>query len=72
MQKYGNLSGDSGVIAYDTGGDFIDVEFRRATYRYTYASAGESVIEHMRQLAEAGKGLSTYIAQNKPPYASKF
>lgn len=64
MEKYKNLEGHSGVTGYETGTNSIAVEFNHdAVYRYTYASAGKRVIERMKQLAMAGRGLSTYISR---------
>lgn len=64
MERYKNLEGHSGVTSYTIEADGIIVEFNHDTvYRYTYASAGRKVIDKMTRLAEAGKGLSTYISQ---------
>lgn len=65
MQPYGNLSGGSGVKAYEIGRDFIRVQFvDDRIYRYSYTSAGRGRIEQMKRLAASGKGLSTYISQH--------
>lgn len=65
MKPYGNAHGNSGVIAYEIGRNAIDIQFISGeVYRYSYASAGRSKIEHMKALAEAGAGLSTYISQH--------
>jgi len=65
MQRYLNLSGDSGVTAYEIGADYIMVQFRRGgPYRYSYAGAGQHHVERMKELAVAGRGLSTYISQH--------
>lgn len=62
MKPYQNLGGDSGVVAYETGADWIEVQFKDGSeYRYTYASAGASNIEHMKMLARQGKGLNSFI-----------
>ena len=61
MQPYQNLSGESGVRAYEIGDDYIKVEFSNGTYLYTYQSAGEENIETMKQLAEEGRGLNRFI-----------
>lgn len=62
MKRYANASGHSGVLAYETRSDAITVKFRDGcVYRYTYASAGRDNIERMKQLAAAGRGLSTFI-----------
>ena len=64
MKKYKNLSGKSGVVAYEPGTAFIKVKFiDGSVYTYTYKSAGQEITEKMKQLAKAGKGLSTYISQ---------
>ncbi|TRW25165.1 hypothetical protein FMM05_07615 [Flavobacterium zepuense] len=64
MKRYKNLEGHSGVTGYEITPDAIAVQFNNnAVYRYTYASAGKRVIEKMKQLATAGKGLSTYISR---------
>lgn len=64
MTVYLNMNGNSGVTAYALGVDYIDVQFRTGrckTYRYSYASAGETKVETMKQLAVRGYGLNTYI-----------
>lgn len=62
MERYRNLSGDSGVVAYEIGSDFIRVQFADgAIYLYTYASAGSHNIENMKQLARTGQGLNSFI-----------
>jgi len=64
MKKYLNKEGHSGVTGYELGTAGISVEFNHdAVYLYTYKSAGKKVIEKMKELAEAGRGLSTYISQ---------
>ena len=63
MQPYKNLNGHSGVLGYSVGADWIRVRFLKATYTYTYASAGFRTVEHMKELAAAGRGLSTYISR---------
>jgi hypothetical protein len=65
VRPYKNLAGDSGVAAYECGGDWIAVRFRSGdTYRYTYGSAGRNRIERMKALAEKGAGLSTFISKH--------
>ena len=73
MERYRNLSGNSGVVAYATGDDYIDIRFREdGTYRYTYEIPGREDVEEMKRLAQAGRGLSTYISTHvKGRYASK-
>jgi hypothetical protein len=65
VQRYRNLSGDSGVTAYEIGVDYIVVQFRGGrSYRYSHAGAGQCHVERMQELAVAGHGLSTYISQH--------
>jgi hypothetical protein len=62
---YKNLDGNSGVAAYEIGRDSLVVQFQTgATYAYTYASTGRKNIEHMKRLALAGEGLSTFISRH--------
>jgi hypothetical protein len=62
MERYQNRGGNSGVVAYEIGPDFIRVQFSDgAIYLYTYASAGSNNIEHMKELARKGQGLNAFI-----------
>jgi len=37
MERYRDINGDSGVLAYETGPDFIRVQFKdHSVYLYTY------------------------------------
>jgi hypothetical protein len=63
VQRYANLSGDSGVRAYRLDADSITVEFADGRrYLYTNESAGADNVEHMKQLAARGQGLSGFIS----------
>lgn len=74
MKPYKNLSGNSGVTAYEIGEDYIKVKFRDGdVYLYNYSVTGKFNVERMKKLAEEGKGLSTFISRYvKDDYASKF
>ncbi|OYQ37347.1 hypothetical protein CHU92_08405 [Flavobacterium cyanobacteriorum] len=74
MKKYKNKEGNSGVTGYEAGNDNIKVEFGHgAVYLYTYASAGKRIIDKMKELAEEGQGLSTYISQQvKDKYEARI
>ena len=62
MEHYKNLGGDSGVVAYEIGSDFIKVQFRDGSlYLYNYQSAGQNNIEQMKNLAIGGIGLNGFI-----------
>jgi len=64
MRDYENLSGNSGVSAYEIGNGEIVVRFLDGRhYRYTAGSAGADHIATMKRLARTGRGLSTYISQ---------
>jgi len=65
MELYKNLSGDSGVKAFEIGPDYIRVQFHDGVlYLYTYQSAGRDSVDQMKQLAKAGKGLCTFLNQH--------
>jgi len=62
MESSKNLGGESGVVAYEIGPDFIRGQFSDgAIYLYTYTSAGSNNIERMKQLARHGQGLNSFI-----------
>lgn len=74
MQPYSNLSGESGVLAYQNGSDYIVIQFKTGQYtfyKYTYSTAGSSTIEHLKNLAQQGRGLNSYISTYKPGYSAK-
>lgn len=73
MERYKNLSGDSGVVAYTIGDDYIKLKFRgNGTYTYDHRVPGREHVEAMKRLAKAGRGLSTYVSLHvKARYASK-
>ena len=65
MQPYKDPRGNSGVTAYESGLDYIDVQFRDgARYRYTYQVPGAEHVKAMKQLASEGQKLATYINQH--------
>ena len=74
MTPYKNLSRTSGVVAYRAAPDSIEVEFEDgAIYLYTKESAGRSNIERMKDLADAGRGLSTFIVRHvRKAYATRL
>jgi hypothetical protein len=73
MKRYRNLEGHSGVVAYEIDLQKISVEFVSGDiYDYTYGSAGRARVETMKALAEAGRGLATFISRYAhDAYASK-
>ena len=66
MQFYADLNNDSGVSSYEIGDTHIKVWFNRNAYSYvySYSSAGEYHVEHMKKLAIRGSGLNLYINKN--------
>ena len=67
MERYRNLSGDSGVAAYEIHPESIWVQFNNSTaktYVYSHARAGRDHVEQMKRLAVAGLGLNSYIMRN--------
>ena len=66
MKTYKNLSGDSGVVAYEIGKTFIRVKFagESGIYTYDHKRPGKDPVEKMKALALKGKGLSTFISQH--------
>jgi len=63
VQRYANLSGNSGVVAFQADADSITVKFADGRlYLYTHESAGADSVEHMKRLAARGQGLSAFIS----------
>jgi hypothetical protein len=74
MQRYANLGGDSGVVAYAIAPGQITVRFRHGpAYVYDASAPGPGAVAEMQRLARAGRGLSTYISQQvRDRYARKL
>ena len=74
MERYKNLSGDSGVVGYELGDGVILVQFADGSlYEYTDGSAGAVVIAEMQRLAAAGRGLSSFISKtSRKSYSRKI
>jgi hypothetical protein len=66
MPQYGGGSSKKhGVTAYEIGPDSIDVEFTSGwVYHFSYQKPGPLRVERMKQLAESGHGLSTFISKH--------
>jgi hypothetical protein len=63
-ERYKNLAGNSGVVSYKIGDDYIEVTFLdHKKYRYSYKVAGEEKVEEMKRLARSGRGLSSFISR---------
>lgn len=64
MEPYKNLSGNSGIAAYELGDESITVKFNDNTvYLYTNDSTDIENIMEMQRLAVSGQGLNTFINQ---------
>ena len=66
MESYKNLSGKSGVFAFEIGTDRIKVKFNNNPEIYVYSTRliSSNKIEQMKTLAVSGEGLGTFINQN--------
>ena len=54
MERYKNLGGNSGIASYESGDDYIRVNFRDGSvYLYTYVSTGAGDIEKFEELISA-------------------
>jgi hypothetical protein len=74
MTPYRNLSGSSGIVAFEIRDRSIVVEFKHGgRYVYDYDIPGMKEVEEMKRLASEGRGLATYINQNvRQRFARKF
>lgn len=65
MKTYKNLSGNSGVVAYEVGEKYIKVKFdgESSIYTFSYKRPGRAQVEKMKAMAIKGQGLSTYITE---------
>ena len=64
MQRYLNRSGESGVVAYELGPRNIAVRFvDGSVYLYDADKPGAEQVDEMKRLAQAGRGLSSYISR---------
>jgi len=66
MQRYRNPSGTSGITGYESGPDFICIEYERGgVYVYTEKAVGRENLEQMKRLAIRGSYLNAFI--NRTP-----
>ncbi len=66
MKAYRDIGGDSGVLSYDYGDDWISVKFKHGgVYTYRSSRIGQPHIVTMKRLADAGDGLNAYINTNR-------
>lgn len=73
MKKYDNQGRATGAVAYEIADDAITIQFQDgAVYLYDYAATGEENVEKMKELAAAGRGLTSFINREvKKRYARK-
>lgn len=73
MAKYRNLGKNSGVKNFDNQRGSLTVGFKDGShYIYTQSSAGQYAMRRMRELAQRGRGLNSYINTSvKKGYDSK-
>ena len=74
MERYRNTGGNSGIQSYEIGDDFIIVQFNDGgQYLYNYTSTRSSNVEKMKNLAQSGHGLNSFISRTiRKNYASKL
>lgn len=73
MNQYGGNKKKHGVQGYEIGPESIDVEFSSGwIYHFNHQKPGPQRVERMKQLAESGHGLSTFISKHvKNRFASR-
>jgi hypothetical protein len=72
MQTYTDRDNNSNIRGYRYSADWIIVYFKDSSeYTYTVSSAGSSIISTMKNLADNGDGLNSFISTNRPAYESK-
>ena len=65
MLRYKNLSGNSTVLRYQCTKDTMTIGFSDfSVYKFTNQSTSPETIGKMKVLAQAGKGLGTFITAN--------
>jgi len=65
MQPHKDLRGTSGITQYESGDDYIDLEFRGdKVYRYDGVKPGSVHVTKMKELASSDADLANYVNQN--------
>ncbi|WP_317899683.1 hypothetical protein [Aurantibacillus circumpalustris] len=64
MKTYKNLSGTSGVVAYEIGKTYIKIKFdgESGIYTFDYKRPGKQLVEQMKLHAAKGQGLGSFIS----------
>ena len=65
MTPYRDVSGKSGIESYEIRDRSILIRFKhsRTIYVYDYDVPGQETVEEMKQLAEKGHDLSSFISR---------
>ena len=64
MKPYADVSGTSGIVAYEATPGSIIIRFTGgARYEYNAQKPGPAAVRRMKALAERGRGLATYISR---------
>jgi hypothetical protein len=64
MTPYADVSGTSGIVAYEATPDAIIIRFvGGARYEYNEQKPGPAAVARMKALAANGRGLATYISR---------
>ena len=62
LTPYGNGNGNSGIIGYEIGNDWMDIEYANGgIYTYTEKNVGEVNFLKMQVFAMQGSGLNAFI-----------
>ncbi|BCG09851.1 MULTISPECIES: hypothetical protein [Buttiauxella] len=74
MPVYANRGGNSGVVSYETTPNSITVKFKDGwKYVYDENKPGTAIVTKMKELAQAGHGLNSYISTVvKSNFSSKY
>lgn len=74
MKRYKNKDGNSGILFYEAGSNFIIISFKGGgTYLYDNVRPGSKHVAKMIELAASGEGLATYINKYiRENYAKKL
>ncbi|MBN2857659.1 MAG: hypothetical protein JXN63_04590 [Candidatus Delongbacteria bacterium] len=66
MKPYPDINGDSSVLSYMIGEDYIILKLMgiQHVFVYSYKKAGREHVEQMKVLAQLGDGLDKYVNEN--------
>ena len=62
MAHYNDVSGTSGITAFQSNNDSITIEYKGGSaYLYSDHTAGSANVGYMKSLAASGQGLNSFI-----------